>query len=110
MSDTRAPGWIWANMPHITAAAALCVIVAGAFTWMFGGFQPQSQIMQERLAKAEARLDTMPRPKDFSDWEGHLHDLDGKYEALKQKSADTEYNIRDLTNKYGGLTTSAARK
>jgi hypothetical protein len=147
MSDTRAPGWIWANMPHITAAAALCVIVAGVFTWMFGGFQPKSQIdlrdALERLTKLETaqastgqtaisdrtatttaieatkelfrtELKAWPLPREqsaqASGFDSHLSKLDGRADASEHRISDAEYNIRDLTNKYGTLTTSAPRK
>lgn len=144
MSGTPArEWWIWANLPQVASAATLCVIVGGLFTYLFGGFQPKSQIdladARDRVAKLEAaqtltnqtaasdrtatnlaieaakqlfngRLDTMPRPKDFSDWEGHLSKLDGRADGFEHRISDAEYNIRDLANKYGSLTTTGARK
>lgn len=142
-APARAPGlWIWDNLPQLAAAALLCGILWGTLTFLFGGFQPKSQVdlhdALDRLTKLEAvqasagqtsisdrtanttaieaakqiinsRLDAMPRTKDFSDWEGHLSKLDGRADAAEHRISDAEYNIRDLTNKYGALT-STARK
>lgn len=145
MSDTPARShgiWVWSNLPQLAAAVLLIGALWGVGTYLFGGFQPKSQIdlrdALERLTKVEAaqasaaqialsdrtanttaieaakqilnsRLDAMPRSKDFSDWEGHLSKLDGRADAGEHRISDAEYNIRDLTNKYGALT-STARK
>lgn len=116
MSDIRRDSawWLWTNLPQLAAAAGLCVLVLGGFTYLFGGFQPKLQTdltdARDRLARLEAKMDTLPRSKDFSDWEGHLSKLDGRADGLEHRMSEGEYGIRDLVNKYGSLTSTGARK
>lgn len=147
MSD-RAPGtWVWSNLPQLASAVALGAGVLAAFTYLFGGFQPKSQIdlrdALERLTKVEAaqasaaqtgvsdrtanttaieaakelfrtELKAWPLPREqsaqASGFDSHLSKLDGRADGLEHRTSDAEYSIRDLTNKYGSLTSSAPRK
>lgn len=121
MSDRAPRLWIWSNMPQIAAAVLLCGTVFGVLTYLFGGFRPQSQIdmdqqkaaivrLESRQAVAETRLDALPRASDFAEWAAHLSRLDAVYEGQRDKVTANGYDIKDLQNKYGSLTTSAPRK
>lgn len=121
MPDTDTRARLWSNLPQIVAAVMLCGTVLGGLTWAFGSIRPQSRIdfeqlqaqvtkIDARLAVAETRLDALPRASDFADWTAHLSRLDAVFEGQRDKVTANSYDIKDLQNKYGTLTTSAPRK
>jgi hypothetical protein len=98
----------WSKTKDIVAIlAGLTVVLAavyGGLNWITGGVQTKAQstldefrtqltaiqLDQGKAASAAvaaqdkiiARLDALPRPKDYSDQEVHLHDLDHRVDIL----------------------------
>ena len=62
----------------------------------------QIELLKQLFA---TRLDAMWRPSDFADRDSHLSRLDSVFEALRDKTTDNTYAIKDLQEKYRGLTT-----
>lgn len=111
---------IWDGVGKGPGVVIILGVVYALVIWGVGPIKPQGQIeldaqkaaivrLESRAAVAETRLDALPRASDFADWTAHLSRLDAVFEAQRDKITASGYDVKDLQNKYGALT-STARK